>query len=63
MKILEPGSLPGNKVYKTRCANCKTLFEFTQKEAVLDAHHPQDPPVLKVSCPLLGCKKTAYVTP
>jgi hypothetical protein len=44
MKILRPGTLPRNRLYRVICPNCDCLFEFFGREAMP-----------RLSCPQGGC--------
>lgn len=60
MKIIEQGALPEEKIYKVRCNNCSTLFEFKKHEAEYVSDQ-RDGDFLRVSCPF--CKLTVIHSP
>ena len=60
MKIIIPGELPQNKVYKATCRNCKGMFEFTREEALLHSCQ-RNGSSLVINCPTRGCNKEVWV--
>jgi len=51
MKILKEGKLPQEKTYTATCRDCKTVFEFKQKEAKMN-YDQRDGNYLSVNCPV-----------
>jgi len=51
VKILKEGILPGDKVYKSTCRHCDTVFEFQAKEANLVGDQ-RDGNYYSINCPL-----------
>jgi DNA-directed RNA polymerase subunit RPC12/RpoP len=60
VKVLSPGKLPENKVYRARCRNCKAKVEFQQHEAEHVADW-RDGDFLRIDCPT--CRHPIVVTP
>lgn len=58
MRIIKKGKIKSEKVYACTCKECKTIFEFQQKEANI-CYDQRDGDVLQIACPL--CKKNCYV--
>jgi hypothetical protein len=56
MKIIEPGSLPEEKVHRLRCNNCKCLFEFKQSEGTIGSERNES--YVMIHCPI--CKNEVY---
>jgi len=59
MKIITPGNLPEEKIYKTTCSNCKCVFEFAKKEGSIHSDQ-REGSWIEISCPF--CGKTCIVT-
>lgn len=57
MKIIQRGVLPKDKVYRTTCVNCKTIFEFSDYEAT-KMFDQRDGDYLIVVCPV--CEQKCY---
>ena len=60
MKILEKGSLPEESIYRCRCCNCNTLYEFQRKEAVY-VPEQRDGDYLTTKCPLCNRRNSTAV--
>lgn len=57
MKIIGRGSLPGEREWKALCGNCRTRFEFLEKEG--QVHDDQrDGRYITVLCPV--CSNQCY---
>jgi hypothetical protein len=54
MKIIKEGRLPQEKVYRTSCGNCGTVFEFKEAEAKYTCDQ-RDGDFYTLHCPLRGC--------
>lgn len=50
IKIIKEGIKPETKLYETQCFTCKTIFEFSQNEAIIN--YDRDGTFLKIACPL-----------
>ena len=53
MKIITPGRLPDLIEIRATCNHCKTVFEFTPREATLRSDQ-RDGDYYEVHCPLCG---------
>jgi hypothetical protein len=60
MRIIERGILPGEKIYVQICRDCKTKFEFMQKEAKV-VHDQRDGDFMQIECPV--CHETCFTLP
>lgn len=56
MKIIQEGQLPETRVHRKTCNNCRTIFEFEEKEARLCSDSRES--YWKLNCPF--CKKECY---
>lgn len=56
MRIIKEGIKPQTKLYETQCLICKTIFEFSRNEAIIDSD--RDGIFLKIACPL--CSKMVF---
>ncbi|MBB0100129.1 hypothetical protein [Ralstonia pickettii] len=57
MKIIERGTLPGEREWKAKCTHCGTHFEFKQREG--NFHSDQrDGNYMTVGCPV--CNYICY---
>lgn len=60
VKIITPGILPEDRVYKTNCRNCDCTFEFQRIDAVLiPADRRGDGDGLRIECPT--CSRPVFV--
>ena len=57
VKILKKGKLPETKTYVKVCPNCKTEYEFEQKEAKQESS-PRNEDYWVIQCPF--CKLYNY---
>ena len=62
MRIITPGKLPQERIYRATCLSCGCRFEFARAEA-LYVHDQRDGDALVVKCPTPGCNKEEWVTP
>lgn len=53
MKILQRGSLPGEKIYRAVCHSCMSHIEFEQREGKI-VHDQRDGGYVTVDCPVCG---------
>ena len=51
MKIITPGRIPENIEIRATCNHCKTVFEFTPKEATIRSDQ-RDGDYYEVCCPM-----------
>lgn len=57
MKIIERGTMPGDRDWQATCTHCRTRFEFKQSEG--EFHTDQrDGDYVTVKCPV--CTQTCY---
>lgn len=59
MKIIKEGKLPGEQLHYAKCKNCKTEFEFQEKEANRGSD-PRGGMYYSIACPLKGCGVTVF---
>lgn len=59
MKIIKYGLLPESKTYRIQCDYCKTIFEFSRREAEYKVDF-RDGDFLTIKCPL--CKKHCFIS-
>lgn len=59
VKVIEPGKLPQDKVYRVRCRNCQALLEFAQWEGKM-THDQRDGSFLTIKCPTCEHDVHAY---
>ncbi len=59
MKIIKQGKLPEEKIIRTTCDKCQTIFEFAVKEAEYISDQ-RDGDSYKIKCPL--CHKEHYIS-
>ena len=57
MKIIHRGTIPGERVYKSTCTNCKTVCEYLLKEATI-VYDQRDGNYVTIACPV--CDQTCY---
>lgn len=57
MKIIKQGTLPQDKIYRSTCKNCDTIFEYTQSEAKV-GYDEWRGSHLQINCPV--CKRKIY---
>jgi uncharacterized protein with PIN domain len=53
MKIIKQGKLPENRIHKTTCDKCGTVFEFEEKESQVRSF-PRNESARIVKCPFCG---------
>jgi hypothetical protein len=59
MRIISPGQLPEEKLFKGTCSNCKTVFECKRSEGKFSSDQ-RDGSMLEVTCPFCNKKAWAY---
>lgn len=50
MKIITPGKIPENRVYRTTCLHCQCTYEFARHEGKY-VSDPRDGDAIVTSCP------------
>lgn len=60
VKIISPGKLPGERVYRATCSYCHCHFEFFAKEAQYTSDQ-REGDAYKIACPTEGCGRPVYV--
>lgn len=59
MRIISPGQLPEEQLFKGTCSNCKTVFECKRSEGKFSSAQ-RDGIMLEVTCPFCNKKAWAY---
>lgn len=62
VKIITPGNLPQNDVFKATCSSCQAVYEFARHEARLSTDQ-RDGDALITKCPQAGCGHENWINP
>jgi len=57
MKIIQQGTLPEEITYRVDCSNCRTIFEFEQREGRV-VYDQRDGNAVVINCPT--CNKEVW---
>jgi RNase P subunit RPR2 len=50
MKIIKEGKIPSERLYRTTCRHCKTVFEFLESEG--NVRYYRDGNYVEIICPI-----------